>query len=57
MTRRAKARHAVTTKSCEPQKRDRKAEHARSTDGRGCPRCGCPEFRLVRDPQRRLFEK
>lgn len=28
-----------------------------ATDGRGCPRCGCPEFRLVRDPQRRLFTK
>jgi hypothetical protein len=23
--------------------------------GRGCPSCGCPEFRIVRDPQWRLF--
>jgi hypothetical protein len=25
--------------------------------GTGCPRCGCPEYRLVRDPQRRLFDQ
>jgi hypothetical protein len=27
-----------------------------ATDGRGCNRCGCPESRIVRDPQARLFE-
>lgn len=25
--------------------------------GTGCPRCGCPEYRLVRDPQGRLFDQ
>lgn len=27
------------------------------TDGRGCTRCGCPEFRILRDPQGRLFDQ
>jgi hypothetical protein len=36
----AKARHAVTTKTKEPQKRDRKAENARSTVGRVAAKAG-----------------
>jgi len=36
----ATARHAVTTKSCEPQERDRKAEHARSTVGQVAAKAG-----------------
>ena len=36
----AKARHAVRTESCEPQKRDGKAEHARSTVGQVAEKAG-----------------
>jgi hypothetical protein len=36
----AKARHAVTTKTQEPQKRDRKAENARSTVGQVAAKAG-----------------
>ena len=36
----AKARHAVTTKTEEPQKRDRKAENARSTVGQVAAKAG-----------------
>ncbi len=27
------------------------------TAGLVCPSCGCPEFRIVRDPQGRLFKE
>jgi hypothetical protein len=28
-----------------------------TVEGRGCRACGCPEYQLIRDQQRRLFDK
>ena len=39
-TKAAKARHAARTKTCEPQKRDIKSEHARSTVGQVAAKAG-----------------